>query len=297
MTLPDFVLPTRANTQWAYSGIDSPELCLDPKHFATYPHSIQYKFNSRGYRDAEWPETSDELQRAIWCVGDSFTVGVGCPVTHTWPGVLQQRTGQRSINVSMDGASNNWIARQLTRIITQIQPATAVVQWSYLERREDYSNSLLNRNWQEFYCQVQAPDWPPVPAIENFAELPQHIQLELLTKHDQSWRQGVSDEQLRLGHVRSTDQADVQNTQDLIHWTESLANQHGVKLIHSFIPQFATVRIRNNFFTHLKTQHCIGEIPQLDWARDHHHYDCKTSQWIVQQLMQLLQLPGAVPVV
>lgn len=296
MILPNCVLPSRANTQWAYSGIDSRDSCLDLEHFKTYPHSIQYTFNSRGFRDAEWPDTADELQRAIWCVGDSFTVGVGCPATHTWPYMLQQHTAQRSINVSMDGASNNWIARHLARIIAQVQPAVAVVQWSYLERREDHSNSMLNRNWQEFYCQVQAPDWPPVPAIENFAQLPQHIQLELLTKHDQSWRQGVSDEQLRLGHVRSTDQEDIQNTQHLIDWTESLANQHSVKLIHSFIPRFATVSIRNDFFARSNMQHCIGEIPQLDWARDHHHYDSQTSQWIVAQLMPLLQLFGAVPV-
>ena len=296
MTLPDFVLPTRANTQWAYSGIDTRESCHDPEHFKAYPHPIRYTFNSRGFRDAEWPNTVDELQSAIWCVGDSFTVGVGCPVEHTWPCMLQQHTALRSINVSMDGASNNWIARHLARIIAQIQPATVIVQWSYLERREDHSNSLLNRNWQEYYVKVQAPDWPPVPAIENFAQLPQHIQLELLTKHDQSWRQGVSDEQLRLGHVRSTDQEDIQNTQDLIHWTESLANQHRVKLIHSFIPRFATVSIRNDFFAQVTVQHCVGEIPQLDWARDHHHYDSKTAKWIVQQLMQLLQLPSAVPV-
>ena len=288
MILPDFVLPARTNTQWAYSGIDTLESCLDPEHFKNYPHPIQYTFNSRGFRDAEWPSTRDELQSAIWCVGDSFTVGVGSPVKHTWPCMLQQHTALRSINVSMDGASNNWIARHLSRIIVQIQPATVIAQWSYLERREDHSNSMLNRNWQEYYIKVQAPDWPPVPAIENFAQLPQHIQLELLTEHDQSWRQGISDEQLRLGHVRSTDQEDIQNTQDLICWTESLATQHGVKLIHSFIPRFASATAQDQFFAQTKISYSTGEIPQLDWARDCYHYDQKTAKWVVDRVIELL---------
>jgi len=224
-------------------------------------------------------------------VGDSFTVGMGSPIEHTWPYMLQQRTGQRCINISMDGASNNWIARQLVSIMAQTQPAVAVVQWSYLERREDHENSMLNRYWQEYYIKVQAPDWPPVPAIDDFATLPQHIQLELLTKHDQSWRQGISDEQLRLSHVRSTQSEDVQNTQDLVHWAESIAKHHCVQLIHSFIPNFASVNARDKFFTQTKMSRSMGEIPQLDWARDHHHYDQITAQYVVGRVMELCQ-PG-----
>ena len=286
--LPDFVLPTRVHAHWDYSGIDTWEKCLDQDHFKNYPHAISYCFNSRGYRDQEWPHTAQQLQTATWCVGDSFTLGIGCPVTHTWASVLQQRIG-RTINVSMDGASNNWIARHVARIIAQIKPSTVIVQWSYLERRENYSNSLLNRNWQQFYQQVKAADWPPVPAIENFAQLPQHIQLELLTKHDQNWRQGITDEELRLGHVKSSDAQDLQNTKKLVDWSEFLAQQHGVNLIHSFIPGFATASVQKDFFSQVAMQHCVGEIPQLDWARDRHHYDIKTAQWFVDQLWPLIQ--------
>jgi hypothetical protein len=65
MILPDFVLPIRANAQWDYSGMDDPNFCLDPKHFKRYPYSVQYNFNSRGYRDAEWPQSLEELRNAI----------------------------------------------------------------------------------------------------------------------------------------------------------------------------------------------------------------------------------------
>ena len=77
MILPDFTISSKINQNWAYSGMDSPDLCLDSKHFKSYPYSVSYQYNSRGYRDHEWP---DDLQNAVWCIGDSFTVGIGSPV-------------------------------------------------------------------------------------------------------------------------------------------------------------------------------------------------------------------------
>ena len=83
-----------------------------------YLHPITYNYNSRGFRDQEWPDSMTELREATWCVGDSFTVGLGSPVTHTWPNVLQQTLQKKTINVSMDGASNNLIARKVLKILT-----------------------------------------------------------------------------------------------------------------------------------------------------------------------------------
>ena len=136
MILPDFILPTRANQTWSYSGIDSPDHCLDKKYFASYSYAVEYCYNSRGYRDQEWPTTLSELQNAIWCVGDSFTVGLGNPVSHTWPYILQQGTQCRTINVSMDGASNNWMARKIKTLVEVVTPKIIIVQWSYVHRRE-----------------------------------------------------------------------------------------------------------------------------------------------------------------
>lgn len=136
MILPDFILPSRVHQQWQYSGLDSPETCLDKKHFESYPYTIEYCYNSRGYRDQEWPAELDELQNAIWCVGDSFTVGLGNPIEHTWAYLLQQHTGRRTINVSMDGASNEWMARKIKRLVEGIAPKIIMVQWSYFARRE-----------------------------------------------------------------------------------------------------------------------------------------------------------------
>ena len=139
MILPDFVLPSRVNQCWKYSGLDSVEHCLNKKHFIEYPHPIEYCYNSRGYRDQEWPTNIEELKNAIWCIGDSFTVGLGNPIEHTWPYILQQKTGRRIINVSMDGASNEWMAGKIKKIVDNISPGTIIVQWSYFARRDSSS--------------------------------------------------------------------------------------------------------------------------------------------------------------
>jgi hypothetical protein len=59
------------------------------------------------------------------------------------------------------------------------------------------------------------------------------------------------------------------------------------KLIHTFIPDFATVN-QHQYLAQLNTNAVIPPFPILDWARDHHHFDRKTSDWLVTQLMPLL---------
>lgn len=125
MILPSLMLPSLANVSWEYNNVDT---------FSTAPKQIaSYYFNSRGFRDAEWP---DDLHSAIWCIGDSFTVGIGNTLENIWPQILSRRTGLRTINVSMDGASNTWIARKTTEILKEIQPKTIIIHWGDIQRRE-----------------------------------------------------------------------------------------------------------------------------------------------------------------
>ena len=127
MILPDLSIPSKANQYRQFSGLDSPELCLDDAHFENYPYNVNYRYNSRGFRDSEWP---DNLTDAVWCIGDSFTVGIGSSIDHTWPVVLSKTVGRRIINVSMDGASNNWIARKASQILAAVASSTFVLHWS-----------------------------------------------------------------------------------------------------------------------------------------------------------------------
>jgi len=133
-------LPERMHLVTDNSGMDSYSLCKNQKHFANYKKPIQYVYNSRGFRDNNWP--SDNLKKAIWCLGDSFTVGLGQPYDETWQSMLETQTHTRTINISMDGASNDWIARQATEILNEIQPDNIVIQWSYSHRRELEDTSI-----------------------------------------------------------------------------------------------------------------------------------------------------------
>lgn len=143
MILPEFSLEFRKNKVWEQSGLDSSDLCLDKTHFKNYPYKVNYHYNSRGFRDSEWPENFDDLRQSIWCVGDSFTVGIGSPLEHTWVNILQNVTGRRCINISMDGASNEWIVRKTLEIINVIDPIMPIsLQYSYWHRREDINTHL-----------------------------------------------------------------------------------------------------------------------------------------------------------
>ena len=155
MILSDFIIPSRVNQIWNHTGIDSPERCLDKELFENYPHKIIYRYNSRGFRDHEWPV---KLRPPIWCIGDSFTAGIGNPVRHTWPDILAKLMGTRSINISMDGASNEWIARRAKAVITEVRPATMVIHWSYTNRRENPNTALPDEDRRIYMVDATATE-------------------------------------------------------------------------------------------------------------------------------------------
>ena len=311
MILPDFILPTRQNQIWTESGIDSLDRCLDKKHFKSYPYPIEYRYNSRGYRDAEWPEDVSELENAIWCFGDSFTVGIGSPVEHTWAHLLQQHTNRRVINISMDGASNNWISRKAVDLLELIQPKTIILHWSYLHRREASLSAAINNQ--------QPGKSGPVTDSER----------SLWT--DESWHAPVLN---TVGDVN-----DINNFFQCVQRVDNAASA-GTQIIHSIIPNFSRVTqaemltiwndLRgpdwpvvppktndefaalsdllqaeliqfgsyNDFKDHVnlydyynKLQYNVPEFSRLDLGRDGHHYDKITATSFVEKLLDLIALP------
>lgn len=283
--LPDFILPGRVNQCWAYSGIDSPTDCLDKTHFKQYPHTINYQYNSRGFRDWEWPDTLEELKNAIWCLGDSFTVGLGSPVEHTWPWLLQKQTGRRVINISMDGASNNWIARQVKKIQQTVAPKTIVIMWSYLHRRE--SNNQLNTDEdRRLHSDLFSDDATDLDNFKHCVELvdyssnvvqfsiPDYTAISLdnvavawSTLRGHSWP---------LGHPTTP--------QQLLELPEFV--QHELKQQLKVWPQFQQDL---ELYHRLSTlTNGIVNVKRLDLARDGHHFDCVTAQWVVDQTVDRL---------
>ena len=271
MILPDFVLLSQINQNCEYSGLDSPECCLDKQHFLNYPHKVSYDYNSRGFRDSEWPTSMQELRRNIWCVGDSFTVGLGSPRAHTWTYLLQQDTGLRTMNISMDGASNNWIARKAVKILQEIQPNFLILHWSYVWRREQDVGSLIDK----------------LNNADNNIQLPQWA-LDEIAKSHSDWNSGdlCLDEYRRMQFVPCDNQNDVDNILACIRMVNELADQ--CRIIHSFIPQYVYRHLKEIIPAQIQGL-VVPEFDVLDLARDGHHYDLLTSQAFVDQLMPLLK--------
>jgi hypothetical protein len=288
MILPDFVLHSRVNQCWEYTGMDSPDHCLDKTHFKQYPHIVNYQYNSRGFRDQDWPESIEELKNAIWCVGDSFTVGLGSPQEHTWPWILQKQTGLRTINVSIDGASNNWIARKVTAILQQIQPQHIVIHWSYFNRRE-HSDTTLNdedRRVQYLLTELELAD-----SLNNFQiciEQVQHHKNQCQILHSLipgSYPSSGTDE---LQQVWSTlaGSSWPQKAPVCIDDIPTFVVEE-IKTLHqkwSFISDHYYAKSRLNDIMHNTDN--LGWIEQLDFARDGHHYDLLTAKSLVRSIVQ-----------
>jgi hypothetical protein len=286
MPLLDLVIPTRINARWQYSGMDSIESCADKTHFKNYPYPVEYVYNSRGLRDAEWPESVDELRNAIWCVGDSFTVGLGSPLEHTWPYLLQQQTGRRCINVSMDGASNDWIARKTQRLIEEINPTDIVIMWSYTNRREKNDTSLSDedrRTQGSVFCNV----------LENAVNFKSCMDSLLHSNITHTAIPNAYDSQ----NVIINDLTTVYNTVADPSWPQEITDRTTLenlplRILNELKFEFEVYNKMSDGFDAIEVlDHCdrvykIKQVTQLDRARDFHHFDKLTSQWFIEQICQ-----------
>lgn len=277
MILSELILPNSINRRCQYSGSDHPDQCFDRAHFDCYLHSIEYVYNSRGFRDQEWPTSPEELTNAIWCIGDSFTVGLGSPIKHTWPFLLSQRTKQRIINVSMDGASNGWIARCASLIQQQVQPRNIVIMWSYLHRRETenfyhsseqrrlhFSRASTKEDIEYFKSAVDKVNNAVHLTIPKFSPY-----YEIVPEINDTWKQLTG----------STDNAP-QSQQDLINLNHTAVGSNA-----SGCQQLENLLALKEILEHNQ----ITQVYNLDLARDGHHFDLVTAHWTVDQIITQLK--------
>lgn len=282
MILPDFILPSRQNQVWDESGLDCRNECLDQLHFDTYPYEVEYRYNSRGFRDDEWPNSIEALKDCIWCFGDSFTVGLGSPVEHTWVNILQHRTGTRCINVSMDGASNDWMVRKINRVLETLAPRQIIVQWSYLHRTE-VDNSALTDEERRLHTMR---DPAVANQLTNFKNLRSKIDKDSIELVELIIPGGVpiySHEQYRekINFIAGVD------------WPNLLdISIDEFDLLDTQIKQeIENIGILNNVTEYLKNKHLLDAVTdcilveQVDFARDSHHYDYLTAGRIVDSII------------
>ena len=290
-TLINIALPSRANEHRRESGMDSlnwletadliPSRRRDLlKHFSEYPHQIEYQFNSRGFRDLEWPD-EDSLKDAIWCIGDSFTLGIGSPVEHTWSKVLQHRLNRRTVNVSMDGASNDWIARCVSLIQKEIDPKNIIVMWSYVHRRE-HKNPNLDSEQRRLHFD-KSDNLQDLRNLESCMAMIAHSRIIHLAIPEYAPNE---DYQSVWQNIRGVDWPDlVPSTLDeLLALPKSVQTELKEKfklwtdLQQSMQSQLLQSELENNFI----------KVNRLDLARDAHHFDLITAQWVVDQIVPRL---------
>lgn len=283
MILPNFILHSRKNKTWNESGIDSFNECHDREHFKTFPHPVIYQYNSRGFRDTEWPSTLEELQECVWCVGDSFTVGIGSPAEHMWSNILQSKINKRCINVSMDGASNKWIARKVIETLRTINPKLIIIHWSYPTRGEIDDNTLTDEDRR--LPDVDLNDYNQL-LIENFT----------LIKNVESYKK-----QCKIIHSFIPDSnfcnqdhiSDVWNTVKSASWPQLPSNLSEFKQLDPNIAKeldefFNVYKLLNIFYHLLNEISYVPEFIKLDLARDGLHYDIITATNFVDQLENLI---------
>lgn len=283
MILPNFVLPSRVNQHWQYSGMDSIEHCRNKDYFQSYPHPVDYVYNSRGFRDAEWPNTLDELKNAIWCVGDSFTVGIGSPYKFTWPQVLSAATGRRCINIGMDGASNSWISRRAQQIVKEVAPAHMVVLWSYTHRREHSNIEWSDENRRIHHSARLSSD------EDNFANFVNcYTQLNTAATSTDIFNGAIPH---FWAKIDMNFWKDVRDPSWPVNCPQSRSE---FAALPEYVQQelLSQLYIKNKFellfAPNEPTNHQLIQLTNLDYARDYHHFDDVTSKFFVDAICKTL---------
>ena len=296
--LSNLYITSRINQTWRYSGIDSAEQCIDAQHFHSYPFHIEYNYNSRGFRDTEWP---NNLSECVWCIGDSFTVGLGSPIDHIWPKQLEQKIHKKTINISMDGASNNWIARRFVDIKQQVNPKHTVICWSYSHRRETQWKKVQSKvleqtyeNLSSLYNSIKVLDWPTIQSLDEFNALPNYIRKEVVShsvdkqfifdNDNKLMLDAISDDELRrLHHSKTDDLANFANCLQIVEHAKKNTN-----LIHAVIPDFCPQKDLEQYRQELEKHNFIGETHVRDLARDGHHFDILTASDIADRMAKFI---------
>lgn len=122
-----------------YSGLQTDSLGMDSRQHSTNPYvfdqqtPITYQFNEIGFRTHSVKQMKSD---AILVLGDSFTLGMGVNISNRYTDILEQQLSHQILNVSLNGASNDWIARTLVNLLKLFCPRAIVIHYTFSHRRE-----------------------------------------------------------------------------------------------------------------------------------------------------------------
>jgi len=100
---------------------------------------VEYRFNSHGYR---CPEFSETAQIKLLAIGCSYVFGYALPAHLIFPELLRAKIEaqtKKSVilwNLSLGGASNDYIARVLHLGLPLLKPDLVLINFTWLARRE-----------------------------------------------------------------------------------------------------------------------------------------------------------------
>ncbi len=132
-------IPYPRGRKLRYWGIDTPKtfkaMKSNPNGFTE--HNVTYTFNKHGFRGDDVDEQTDYT---ILVAGCSHSLGVGLDDSQTWVQQLKQILPKQNtlkiINISISGASNDYIARALLQCTELINPDCVIACYTYPARRE-----------------------------------------------------------------------------------------------------------------------------------------------------------------
>jgi hypothetical protein len=125
-------IPFYTNLQTNTLGMDSKQHCFNAELFDASP-PVSYQFNQVGFRTHNIDQFNSN---AILVLGDSFTLGLGVNSADRFSDIIEQRMRHQVLNFSLNGASNDWIARKLQQLLTMFQPRAVIVHYTFSHRRE-----------------------------------------------------------------------------------------------------------------------------------------------------------------
>jgi hypothetical protein len=133
---------TLANTELDWLSSDTPEsfakMIKYPEHQQYFnnkgwlqPGAITYKFNQHGFRCEEFNQDP-----CIVALGCSYTVGIGLPISDTWPVLVGQSLGLQVVNLAWGGYAADSCFRLAECWLPQLNPALVVMLAPPIERVE-----------------------------------------------------------------------------------------------------------------------------------------------------------------
>lgn len=168
--LKSFKIPSYVNLACKELGHDSYQHCFDKIHYKKFD-SVDYNFNEIGFRTKS---INQFCGNEILAIGDSYTLGLGVNADQRWTDQLEYMINYPVLNFSLNGGSNDWIARKANQLLNFFQPRYLIIHWTFMHRRERknqdwtdderteceplYTNQENFENWLNNYHSITFPN-------------------------------------------------------------------------------------------------------------------------------------------